>query len=353
MDSKPLNYKQPLTGKDSEREQRLAAYVSLVVGIILLVLKFWAYNVTGSNAVFSDALESIVNVVAAIALIFVIIYANQPADKDHPYGHGKIEYFSAAFEGGLISFAAIMIIVDAVNGLIYGHTLKQLNFGLYIVAVAGVCNYLLGFFLVRIGNKRGSTALVASGKHVISDFWTSFGVLVGLLVVKLTGFIWLDSVVAIIVGLLLAKTGFKIVKNSISGLLDEEDEDSIKLVADTFSKHISESVIQIHNLKMIRSGQYHHIDAHLVVPEYWDVAAVHENIDRFESRVMRDYPYNLELHFHLDPCRKVYCKYCDVKDCPIRKQAFVKRLPLLISHLTSPEEPIYLKEPEEYDSGEV
>jgi cation diffusion facilitator family transporter len=343
------NYKSPEASHESIKDQRNAALISLIVGTTLLILKFWAFNVTGSNSVFSDAMESIVNVFAAIVLIFVIYYSNRPADKDHPYGHGKIEYFSAAFEGGLISFAALMIIIDSVSELIKGYSIKNLDFGLVIVAVAGVINLALGYFLVRVGERRGSTALVASGKHVISDFWTSFGILLGLVVVKATGFIWLDSVMAIIVGLLLAKTGIKVVKDSIGGLMDEEDEQAIKLVAETFSKHISESVIQIHNLKMIRSGQYHHIDAHLVVPEFWDVAAVHENIDRFERRVMKDYPYNLELHFHLDPCRKVYCDFCDVKDCPIREKTFVKRLPLLMDHLTSPEEPAELKDPHEYD----
>lgn len=346
-----MNYKEPTTSAESLKDQKNAAILSLVVGVVLLVLKFWAYDVTLSNAVFSDALESIVNVVAAITLIAVVVYANMPADKDHPYGHGKIEYFSAAFEGGLISFAALMIIVDAAIALAKGHVPRELDFGLLIVAFAGVVNYILGFFLVRVGSKRGSSALVASGKHVISDFWTSFGVLIGLLIVKLTGFMWFDSVIAILVGLLLARTGIKIVRTSISGLLDEEDEEAIELVAETFEKHISKSVIQIHNLKMIRSGKYHHIDAHLVVPEFWNVRAVHENIDRFERQVMKDYPFNLELHFHLDPCRQVYCQYCDVTDCPIRKDDFVERMPLLKSHLTAPDEPDEMRDRQEYDEN--
>jgi cation diffusion facilitator family transporter len=296
-------------------------------------------------------MESIVNVVAALILIAVVIYANMPADKDHPYGHGKIEYFSAAFEGGLISFAALMIIVDASIGIVKGDVPRELDFGLLIVAFAGVVNYILGFFLVRVGANRGSNALVASGKHVISDFWTSFGVLLGLLFVKISGLMWFDSVIAILVGLLLARTGIKIVRESISGLLDEEDEEAIELVARTFEKSISKSVIQIHNLKMIRSGKYHHIDAHLVVPEFWNVRAVHENIDRFERKVMKDYPFNLELHFHLDPCRQVYCQYCDIPDCPIRKEKFVERMPLLKSHLTAPDEPVEMRDPQEYDES--
>lgn len=334
-----MNYKATQMPKGNIAEQKFASYISLVIGIIVLVAKFAAYRITGSNAIYSDALESIINVVTAVVLVFVIGYAVKPADRDHPYGHGKVEYFSAAFEGGLISFAALFIIIGAIQALIYGHTLQKLDTGLIIVSIAGLINLGLGIFLMRVGKKRDSKALVASGQHIISDFWTSFGIIVGLIFVKLTGLIWVDNIAAIIVGIFLAKTGFSIVKSSAAGLMDEENPEAIDLVAKTFEKHMSASVIQIHNLKMIRSGQYHHIDAHLVVPEFWDVKMVHKNIEQFERNVVKDYPYHLELHFHLDPCRRVYCKHCDVPNCPIRRYEFKHRLPLNVEQLTAPEEP--------------
>ncbi len=334
-----MGYKFSPIVQNVEKDQKLASLVSLIVSVGLLAAKFWAFNNTGSQAIFSDAMESIVNVVAAILVIFVVAYASQPADRDHPYGHGKIEHLSAAFEGGLISFAALMIIIDAIQSLITGHQLNNLNSGLMVVAGAGFVNLALGYFLITVGKRKNSKALDASGRHVISDFWTSLGVVVGLFLVKWTGLVWLDSVAAIIVSLFLAKTGVALVRESMAGLLDEESEDALQGVVEVISQNLSTSVIQVHHLKMIRSGQFHHIDAHLVVPEYWDVKAVHTNIESFENSIIKSYKYNLELHFHLDPCRRAYCRYCNVPECPIRKESFEKRLPIDVGQLTDPEEP--------------
>ncbi|MCB0422302.1 MAG: cation transporter, partial [Bdellovibrionales bacterium] len=188
-----------------------AAKISLFVGSILMLLKFWAFKVTQSQAVLSDALESIINVLAAGVALFVIFYAAQPKDQDHPYGHGKSEYFSSAFEGGLISFAGFFIVVDAAVKLFEGRELRQLDLGLWIVAGAGIANLLLGLYLIYVGKRNHSLALRASGHHVISDFWTSAGILVALFVVKVTGYYWIDSAVAIIVGLYLSYTGVHLI----------------------------------------------------------------------------------------------------------------------------------------------
>tara|TARA_Y100000817_G_scaffold250555_1_gene202916 strand:- start:221 stop:1240 length:1020 start_codon:yes stop_codon:yes gene_type:complete len=339
-----MSYKESPNLEVNDRDKQRAALLSMVVGILLLLIKFWAFNMTNSNAIFSDAMESIVNVVAGLLLIFVIYYASQPADTDHPYGHGKIEHFSAAFEGGLISFAALAILFDAARSLIQGHVLHEMGIGLAVVGFAGVVNLLLGLFLIREGKKQSSEAIQASGKHIVSDFWTSFGVVIGLALVTLTGWYWMDSVIAMIVAFFLGRTGLSIVRQSIGGLLDEESEEDLKNLAEIFSKHVSQSVIQIHHLKMIRSGAFHHIDAHLVVPEFWNVKDVHENIDDFEKNVVEDYPNNMELHFHLDPCRRAYCKVCDMPDCPIRLDAFEKRIPVSVKHFRSSEEPEEFRE---------
>ena len=165
-----------------------AGLVSLVVSVLLLAAKYQAYRMTGSTAILSDALESIVNVVAAVFAIGGIVFAGRPADRNHPYGHGKIEFFSAAFEGGLISFAAVVILYEAVRGLFYGVEVRDLSAGFLIVLGAGLVNLALGWFLVRIGRRHQSLALVADGQHVLSDFWTSAGIVVGLLLLRLTGF---------------------------------------------------------------------------------------------------------------------------------------------------------------------
>jgi cation diffusion facilitator family transporter len=180
-------------------------------------------------------MESIVNVVAATLALFVIYYAAKPVDEDHPYGHGKVEYFSAAFEGGLISLAAVLIAIDAVKKILEPEPLQDLTLGLLLVVGAGVGNLLLGLFLIRRGKATGSLALRASGKHVITDFWTSAMVIAGLAVVGVTGWIWLDPLLALGVGLYLGYQGFQLVRESVAGLMDAEDPRVLADLAVIFS----------------------------------------------------------------------------------------------------------------------
>lgn len=324
----------------NEKKLRVnAAKISLVIGVVLMFFKFWAHNLTNSQAIFSDALESIVNVAAASLALFVIYYAAKPIDEDHPYGHGKIEYFSAAFEGGLISFAALFIIFEAIRDFFGGPQLQNLSTGLIIVAVAGLANGLLGWFLLRQSEVVESVALKASGKHVISDCVTSAGIIVGLLVVWVTKLYWLDSVIAIGVGLHLAREGVHLIRDSVGGLMDEEDEELLKDLAQIFDQIEWRGIIQIHHVRLIRSGWYHHIDAHVVLPEVWNVQIVHEEMLRFENAVIGHYRYGGEMNFHVDPCRRAYCKNCDLDDCPIRQENFEKKLTVTVSDLRSKHEP--------------
>ncbi len=325
--------------KRDDQLVRRASYVSLFVSVLLLALKFWGYYLTRSQAVFSDAMETIVNVVTAGLSIVVLIVSHKPADRDHPYGHGKIEYFSAAFEGGLIAFASVLICVQAVQTLVHGAVLRQLGLGLAVTLGAGFANAGLGYFLLRVGRKNHSAALEASGQHVLSDFWTSLGVAVGLVLVVVTDLMWLDPIAALIVGLWLGWTGLKLVRRSVGGLLDEEDREILGNLAKIVDQDRPAGIIQLHHVRIIRSGSYHHIDAHAVVPEYWDVGEAHAETDRFEHKLMSDYPYAGELHLHVDPCRRAYCRYCEVHDCPIRKQAFESRRAMSVDELVNPEEP--------------
>lgn len=322
-----------------EKQRSIAAKVSLVAGFTIMVGKFYAFSLTGSLAVFSDALESIINVITAAFALFVVYYSAKPVDKDHPYGHGKIEYFSEAFEGGLITFAAGFIIIDAIAAFFTEHQVRQLNVGLYIVFVAGVLNLLLGMYLIYKGKKTKSVALKASGHHVISDFWTSFGVFVGLFLVEITGLVVLDIISALAVGLFLGYTGIRLVLESVDGLLDKEDLGLLKKLAVVFTKHAKDGIIQVHHAKVIRSGWYNHIDAHLVVPEYWTIDEVHDNVVDFEKAVLKECGFKGEINYHLDPCRKAYCKVCEVKNCPIRQHEFEHRMPVDLEQLRAKEEP--------------
>jgi cation diffusion facilitator family transporter len=319
--------------------RKWAGVLTVVVGTIIMLAKFWAYNLTESQGVYSDAMESIVNVATGLFSLFVIYYSALPKDQNHPYGHGKIEYFSAAFEGGLIFFAASLILFEATHALYEGRALNELSTGTVILAIAGVCNFLLGLFLKRVGHRYRSSALVASGEHVISDFWTSVAIIVALVLIQITGLKWIDTVAAYVAGMYLAYTGFHIVRQSISGLMDQEDLGVLNELADVFNRHMGNGIIQIHYVRIIRSGWYHHIDAHLIVPEFWRIDETHERLDAFEKGFIKDYSYGGDANFHLDPCRRAYCESCDLKNCPVRQQPFGKKRAITVDELRSPTEP--------------
>lgn len=313
---------------DPTQPQRVRAMrASLAAGIVILALKTAAFWKTGSMALKSDALESVVNVVAALFGLGAVIFAGQPADRDHPYGHGKMEYFSAAFEGGLISLAAAMIVYESAVSLVRGVELRDLGAGLALNLGAGALNGLLGWYLLSRGRSLKSKTLEADGHHVLSDFYTTAGIAAGLLVVKTTGWTVLDPLIAAAVGLLLGRTGFRLVRESAAALLDEEDSPTIDAIVrgvdQVLARGVDETgVITVHGLRAIRSGRYAHVDLHLVVPEYLPVAESHDDVERFEARLIAAAGLEGELHAHMDPCRRKYCARCTDTGCPVRVEPY-------------------------------
>lgn len=312
------------TVKD-QRDRLRAAQVSLIASVFIMGCKFVAFQVSGSQAIFSDAAESGVNVVAAVLALVVISQAFKPADSKHPYGHGKMEFFSAAFEGGLIACAAVAIFIQAIRALIYGSAVEDLGLGLVLIGVGGLLNLLLGLYLKKIGTKAKSKALLASSAHVLSDLWTSLGIIVGLCLYLVTGWAWVDSVIALLVAVFLIYAGVKIVLEAFRDLLDGTDNGLVESLAAHVERYRLPGMIQIHRARILRSGNFHHIDAHLVVPQFWDVAKAHEKTEKFTRKMMEKYPYEGEVCFHVDPCRKAYCKSCECRRCPIRVEEFVER----------------------------
>jgi len=329
----------PVSVREDARVRLRAGLISLVVSVVLLGAKYAAYRLTGSTAILSDALESIVNVVAAVFALGGLLFAGRPADRNHPYGHGKIEFFSAAFEGGLIAFAAVLIIYAVGLSLIRGAEVRQLEAGLGIVVVAGIANLLLGLFLVRTGRRHQSLTLVADGQHVLSDFWTSMGIVVGLVLVRLTGVAWLDPVVAALVALNLMRTGFRLVRHAAGGLLDEEDTALLNRLLVVLQRHVGEGVIRVHHLRAIRAGRFHHVDAHLVVPEFWTVDRAHELAENLAAQAIGELGVEGELMFHTDPCHRVYCAMCDLDECPVRREPFAGRPDLTLEEAVQPDMP--------------
>ncbi len=322
-----------------DRARLTAGLVSFAAGTVILLAKLVAFSITGSSAILSDSLEGIVNVVAALFAVGSILFAGRPADRGHPYGHGKIEFFSAAFEGGLISFAAVGTGVAAVRALIEPHPLRSLDMGLAIIAAAGVGNALLGLHLIRAGKKTKSLILLADGHHVLSDFWTTAGVILGLLLVRATGIRWIDPLVALVVAANLARTGFKLVRQSARALLDEEDTQLLQSILEAGEAARRPGIIRLHHLRAIRVGRFVHIDAHLVVPEFWTVLESHDFADEFERRLMERGALEGEVAFHNDPCRRLYCQACDLPECGIRVKPFAHRPSMTLEEATQPDPP--------------
>ena len=186
------------------------------------------------------------------------------------------------------------------------------------------------FYLIRTGRRHHSLALVADGQHVLTDFWTSLGVVVGLGLVQLTGWPWFDPLVAAVLGVNLAWTGARLVRHAAGGLLDEEDTELLERLVEAINHKIEPGIIRIHFLRAIRAGRFTHVDAHLVVPEFWTVEEAHDHADNFEERVIGTLPFKGEMVFHTDPCRRLYCAVCDVDGCPIRVRPFQAREPMTL-----------------------
>ena len=267
----------------SQKARIRIAVLSITVGCLVLGLKYFAFHISGPTALKSDAIENVVNVVAAVFALGAIIFADKPADREHPYGHGKIEHFSAAFEGGMISLAAVLIGYEAVRAAVEGAPLQNLTLGLAVNFGAGVLNGLLGLFLIWQGKRQDSHALAADGHHVFSDFYVTLGLGAGLLLVRATGMTWLDPPMAMIVCAILAYTGFKLVRTSSAALLDTEDPDMVQHLVEAINKVRPKDIVAIHELRTLRSGRYIHVDIHMVIPEFYGIGQGHELADRLRQ----------------------------------------------------------------------
>ncbi len=262
---------------------KIAAIVSIAVAIVVMGLKYLAYWVTGSVALYSDALESIVNLVTAVAALYAIQISSRPADRNHQFGHHKAEYFSAVLEGVLIVVAALAILHEAYGAYLNPRSLGGMTEGLAINALAMVLNGAWAMFLVRWGRSHRSPALVADGRHLFTDVFTSAGVLVGLALATVTGWQTLDPLLASLVALNILWSGWKLVTESMSGLMDEAvTSDVSRLIRKIISDNAS-GAIEAHDVKTRQAGQATFIEFHLVVPGDMTVAAAHEICDRIEA----------------------------------------------------------------------
>lgn len=335
----PANAADSLTGTREETRLRLrAGRFALGLGILIFVGKWIAYFITGSTAVYSDAMESVVNVTAGVMLLYSLHIAELPADRDHPYGHGKVEFFSAGIEGAMICFAAVLIALEAVRSLLEHRSIENIDYGFLILVAASVCNGLLGLYLIRTGKRTQSIALIADGKHLLTDVYTSFAVIGGLLAIWFTKWLWLDPLIAFAMSGLVLVEGWKLMRHAIGGLMDEADPDLLKRLVAVLEANREPWHIDVHSLRVRRSGRLHHLDLHLCLPRYFDIEREHQINDELETAVFQELGVEGEAIFHFDPCRPRQCVTCMVSDCKIRSAPFEYRPPITLESATREDE---------------
>jgi len=287
-----------------------------------MLIKFAAYLLTGSNAILTDAMESIVNVVASGFAFFSIHLASKPKDENHPYGHGKVEFFSVFLEGGLIFIAGLLIVGKAFYSLFFPEQIERLIEGIGLVALTGVLNWGYGTHMVRQSKKLNSLTLEADGKHLQTDAYSTLGLIVGLLLMYLTGWNWIDIALSLGLGIFILYSGYRLLRKSIGGLMDESDIELVEEIVAILQKNRKPDWIDIHNFRVQRYGQELHIDCHVTMPNYYQLHQVHEEVSAIDKIVNAYHGVDTELFIHVDPCIPECCGHCAVQDCPIRSHPF-------------------------------
>src|SRR5258705_7942896 len=229
---------------------------------------------------------------------------------DHPYGHGKAEFISAAIEGTMIGSAGAIILYKAIQHLINPVELHKIDLGILLVAITAIINFAVGYFCLQTGKKNNSAALIASGKHLQTDTWSTLGIVAGLALLYFTGYAWIDSTVACLFGTWIIFTGYRIVRSSVAGIMDEADMKLLGRMVEILNANRRENWVDLHNLRVIKYGSVLHLDAHLTVPWYLNVNQAHEEIDALAELIRKNFGESLELFVHTDGCLYSQCAIC-------------------------------------------
>ncbi|MFD2787669.1 cation diffusion facilitator family transporter [Hymenobacter rubripertinctus] len=313
------------------------AILSLVVSVGLIGIKFYAWAVTRSQVVLTDALESIINVVASGFALYSIYLASLPKDENHPYGHGKIEYLSVGFEGGLILIAGGYVFYAALQSLLHPHAVARPDWGIALLAATALVNLVVGFLLVRAGREHHSPALVGDGQHLYLDAVSTFVSCVALGLVILTGNVLYDSLAALLLGVFIVVNGYRMVRRSVSGLMDEADVTTVQQVVAELQEHRQPSWIDVHNLRVQRYGASLHIDCHVTMPYYLSLEQTHEQVHGIEEVVTQEFGVPVEMFVHADPCTFSACSHCHVAACPVRQHPFTREITWTLANVAKNE----------------
>lgn len=274
---------------------------SLAAAFVLLGAKVTAAVVTGSSAIYSDAAESVVHFLAVCFAVWALRLAYKPADETHHFGHDKVAFLSAGFEGAMISAAAMLIFYEAVRQMIFGVNIENLSFGIAVTAAAAGINLVLGLSLIAVGKRSGSPLLRANGMHVLTDVWSSAAVLVALALYQFTDWVWWDPIAAMLAALNILRVGWKLIRESLGGLLDEADPAMEKRIRNLLDKETNERGLSYHNFRYRHSGRTHWVEFHLVFDDDMTVGLAHVAATAVEASVAKLLHPDGRVISHLEP----------------------------------------------------
>ena len=308
-----------------------------IIGMLLFLGKLIAWRLTNSDAVFSDAMESIVNIIAAFMGLYSLYVAAKPKDEDHPYGHGKVEFITSGIEGALIIFAGIVIIIQAFSSLLNQNIPAKLDWGMAIIAATGIINYIMGYISYQKGIKENSLVLQSSGKHLQSDTITTVGVIISLIIVYFTKIYWIDAVVALIFGGYIMFVGYKIIRKSLGGIMDEADIGMLERLSTFLNENRKPEWIDIHNMRIQQFGSRLHIDAHLTLPWYLELRDAHNEMEELIKLIVKNTDRKIEFNFHMDDCKQTSCEICQLSNCPVRERNFAGKVNWKAENIAQPD----------------
>lgn len=319
-------------------EKELKFKVQWIIAIssfLIFIGKLLAYFLTNSVGILTDALESTVNVTTGFITLYAVYLSLKPKDDDHPFRHGKAEFLSASIEGFLIIVAGIVIIFAAVKRFFVPAEIMQLDIGIIIVGVAGLLNYVLGWYSIKVGKRNNSIALISGGKHLQSDTYSSVGLVLGLVLLYYTKMAWLDSLIALTFGTIIVVTGIKTLRETTSHLMDEADFKLIEKFDAVIVKNKSNEWIDIHNFKLIKYGGVFHVNCDLVLPWNMNLSDAHAEGEKLKKILATNFSEEIVLNLHTDECFKKYCKHCKRENCNERIEPFKTQLSFDMQNFTN------------------
>lgn len=301
--------------------------VILFVTIFLFLTKLITWKITSSLSIFSDAMDSLLNLFSSIIGLCSIYISSIPKDKNHPYGHGKIEFISIALEGILISFIGAGIFINSfikLKNCLYNNifSLSKIDCGIFLMSFTAIINYLMGFFACKIGTINKTLTLVASGKHLKTDTYSTFGVIIGLILLNKTGYLWIDPIISLIFSFIILYNGYKLIRIAAAGIMDEFDKNLLSELSNYLNKKKNTRWIDLHHLKIIKYGSFFHIDCHLTVPWFFNIKEANKEVKILNILTKKKFGNRVELFVHIDACSILHCKICAYNPCNYRKRLF-------------------------------